>query len=375
MEPVHTIIDHHNPDRNTVGGIDGFIRDMVRLGGGRRHFRIIGVTHPGSHRQLGRWSQVDLPCGRSADFMPVATIATQPHRRLIPHSVVFLRGLLKYQPKVGRTIVHFHRAETAAAWTSRVPEARRAVFIHGPGRAALAHRVESFWRFAPFAYDVALNRALNHADFAYVMHGGLAEALKVRYPTVRHGANWYDTAHFYPPEPPSVARPPVIAWAGRFEPAKDPVLAVRVFAALANHGIEFRAWMGGDGSLLPVVQQELRAHDLDSVDLPGSLRPSDLGARLRFSSVFLLTSRFEGIPRSVVEALACGVPVVSPRVGDVSDLIQRGCGITVEDRTPAALSAAIADVLQTKARHAIAASVSHLEARIVLDRLLEDLEA
>jgi glycosyltransferase involved in cell wall biosynthesis len=63
--------------------------------------------------------------------------------------------------------------------------------------------------------------------------------------------------------------------------------------------------------------------------------------------LFALPSVWEGLPHVVMEAMACGCPVVAARVGGVSELIAEGVtGITVQPQCPKALAEGIVALLE-----------------------------
>jgi glycosyltransferase involved in cell wall biosynthesis len=64
--------------------------------------------------------------------------------------------------------------------------------------------------------------------------------------------------------------------------------------------------------------------------------------------VFLLTSAFKAMPITILEALSCGLPVVSPDVGEVRRVVKNGIsGIICAERTPETLSNAVLTVLKS----------------------------
>jgi hypothetical protein len=68
-------------------------------------------------------------------------------------------------------------------------------------------------------------------------------------------------------------------------------------------------------------------------------------------NIFCLTSRNEANPVSILEALACGVPVVSPDVGSVRETVQHGqTGLLTEAMNAASTAEAILDLLGSSAR-------------------------
>jgi glycosyltransferase involved in cell wall biosynthesis len=366
----HTIIHQFDPDRHVAGGVDGFIYDVLRLGD--RDFQLIGVTSPGSSRRLGHVQQAQIGNGRSVGFMPVARLRSGDQSRRVPHSLRLLAGIARYRPSTTGQIVHFHRAEIAATAGRLLPQHHSAVFIHGGGRRDIEHRMETFWRFSPAAYEFMENQAIRRADVAYIMSAALAGDWDAA-AHVHHGVNWFDGEHFFAQE----SRPDelVIGWAGRLEPQKDPLLAVEVMHQLKLAGRSFTGWMAGGGTLQAQVEREIRDRGLArQIELVRTLDAPTLGQRLRSSSAFLLTSRWEGIPRGVIEALASGVPVAATAVGDVPLLVGPTSGRLVTSRDPRELSEAVLDLASLDSPAAISASVRELEGRRVIPRLLDEVE-
>jgi glycosyltransferase involved in cell wall biosynthesis len=86
------------------------------------------------------------------------------------------------------------------------------------------------------------------------------------------------------------------------------------------------------------VEQAGLAH---AVWLPGAR--NDIAALMQAFDVFALSSIAEGTPVTLLEAMACGLPVVSTRVGGIPDLVTDGVnGRLVPARAPAALADALA---------------------------------
>jgi glycosyltransferase involved in cell wall biosynthesis len=76
--------------------------------------------------------------------------------------------------------------------------------------------------------------------------------------------------------------------------------------------------------------------------LAGELSIADVRARMSASAVFVLPSHSEGQPISVLEAMACALPVIATRVGGIPETVRDGVdGIIVDPGNVGALSDAI----------------------------------
>jgi glycosyltransferase involved in cell wall biosynthesis len=103
--------------------------------------------------------------------------------------------------------------------------------------------------------------------------------------------------------------PPVILAAGRLAPAKDYPTLLRAFAKVRS-ALPCRLMVLGDGGLLDQLTQ--LAMDLGikhDVEFSGFL--INPYAAMSRAALFVLSSRWEGSPNALVEAMACGVPVVA----------------------------------------------------------------
>lgn len=110
----------------------------------------------------------------------------------------------------------------------------------------------------------------------------------------------------------------------RLVPDKSPLTLVEAFALVRRELPQARLVMVGEGPLLPLVRARLAALGLeDAVELVGGC--GDVRPHLARAQVFALASAREGSPNAVLEAMACGLPVVASRVGGIPELVEDGC--------------------------------------------------
>jgi len=115
----------------------------------------------------------------------------------------------------------------------------------------------------------------------------------------------------------------VLGTVGRLEPEKDQGTLLEVFRRVTATRPEARLVLVGDGTLA----EELKSHAerlgvLDRVSFLGFRR--DIGRVLAAMDVFILSSVREGLPISIIEAMAARRPVVASDVGSVRDVVRDG---------------------------------------------------
>src|SRR5262249_52055818 len=138
---------------------------------------------------------------------------------------------------------------------------------------------------------------------------------------------------------------PVVGTVGRLAEEKRPVLWVQAACEVLKQRPRTKfLWVGG-GPLEPLLRKEIGARGVgDRVIITGVRK--DISTILSALSVFVLTSRQEGLPNVLIEAQAFGVPVVSAAVGGAPETFQEGItGIGVRGSRAEDYAAAIAHFL------------------------------
>jgi glycosyltransferase involved in cell wall biosynthesis len=173
--------------------------------------------------------------------------------------------------------------------------------------------------------------------------------------------------------------PPLVLCVARLVAVKNPALLLDACALLKDRGVPFRGVLVGDGPLRPEVEERRRSLGLEElVELAGALDQERVRELWRLASVGVLSSESEGMPVALMEAAACGVPVVSTRVGGVPELVEEGVtGLLVPRGDAAALADALACLLLDPARAAAMGeaarrrAVERFSVTRHVDRLLE----
>ena len=142
----------------------------------------------------------------------------------------------------------------------------------------------------------------------------------------------------------SVWRPPVVVAAGRLADVKNYSLLIEAFAILRRR-MAASLFILGEGDQEPAVRALIVERGLaDSVHLCGfRANPWSYIAR---ADVFALTSRYEGFGNVLVEAMACGVPVVATSSPGSQEVVESGAnGLIVDRHEPEAFAEALGLVL------------------------------
>lgn len=138
------------------------------------------------------------------------------------------------------------------------------------------------------------------------------------------------------PGPPPAGPRHGVLYAGRLSPEKGiGTLRAAVQRLEGMDGV--RLTVAGDGELRPCLQ------GLPNVDLRGSLGAEALRTALQAHRVLVLPSTwYEGFPRILVEAYACGTPVIASRIGSLAELVEHErTGLLVPPGDPTALAQAL----------------------------------
>lgn len=159
---------------------------------------------------------------------------------------------------------------------------------------------------------------------------------------------------------------------GRFGPEKGFDLLLDAFARVAGQHPDWDLTIWGDGPLRPELERQREGLGLgDRISLPGrTTRPHD---ELRRADLFVMSSRREGFPMVLGEAMACGLAVVSTDCpSGPRQLIRAGVdGLLVEPESVEALAAGLSALMaDDELRSRLAARAPEVLDRFGLERVI-----
>jgi glycosyltransferase involved in cell wall biosynthesis len=187
----------------------------------------------------------------------------------------------------------------------------------------------------------AIARDLARAEAIVVMAKSLGrslEALGVPSARIAFVPNGIDRARFFPRARATASDTDarVALFIGRLEPQKGLGDLLDAWPLVRTAMPHATLRLVGSGPL------EARARATEGVDVVGPLAHDAIPAELHRADLFVLPSWAEGMPNVVLEALACGRPVVGTRVGGIPDaLADERAGTLVSPKDPRALAEAI----------------------------------
>lgn len=142
---------------------------------------------------------------------------------------------------------------------------------------------------------------------------------------------------------------PVIGSVGCLAARKDYGTLLDALALLDRRGVRFEAELVGDGPERAALEARARALGLaQRIRFLGER--DDVALRLQGFDVFVLSSREEGIPNALLEAMAAGLPAVATAVGGTPEVLRDGeTGWLVPPASPGPLADAVAEALASRA--------------------------
>lgn len=267
------------------------------------------------------------------------------------------------------------RTALQAGYVAQRVRERRIAHLHAhfanavADMAALVHDMTGVpFSFTAHAVDIykddvdraALAAKMRKASFVATVSDSNADFLRTLAPDqagkVRRIYNGIDLGHF------SVERGDAgdalsILCVARLVEKKGLDVLVRACAILRDQGRRFSCRILGKGAMRPVLNDLIRDLDLaDTVRLVGVATQNEIVAHYAAADLFVLPcvvardGNREGLPVSIVEALACGLPVVSTPVAGIPEAVRDGHnGLLTRERDPADLAAAIGRLFDDRA--------------------------
>jgi glycosyltransferase involved in cell wall biosynthesis len=144
-------------------------------------------------------------------------------------------------------------------------------------------------------------------------------------------------------------RLPLIGYIGRLSGEKGVQHFARALPAILGDRQDLRVLIGGEGQLRESIVSFLQQEDIAvRVVLPGWISHDELPDYLNQLRLLILPSYTEGLPNIMLEAMACGTPVLATAVGAVPDVIIDGkTGFIMENNSPECIAENVIRALST----------------------------
>ena len=351
---------NHQP----VGGLSGFLANL--LGAFRFPVRVYGVA---VNRKAKRWAPVSLSA--NVQFVPVAGVR---YPSPIPMRLKALLAYSRYRSRIlsyGMDLLYIHSVESALPFLfgkNRVPTVYHQHGSHNPVQLS-GYRLARLKAFQ-FIFDKMLNLVHRRSDWTIAIDAHCREQV------IRNGAghkvsllmNGVDTEVFRPDLQArqrmrrkfSLGKKRVILFAGRLEAGKGVDKIIEALRILNERKDTYSAFVLGEGSQKKCLQDlVVKRHMQDVISFAGAIPHNQLRDFYNMADVLLLPSEREGIPMVVLEALACGTPVIASDQGGIPGLLRDGRnGHIAKELSPVYIARAAQELLALNLdRYGVAKSV------------------
>ncbi|GAB4539769.1 MAG: hypothetical protein Fur002_05430 [Anaerolineales bacterium] len=133
-----------------------------------------------------------------------------------------------------------------------------------------------------------------------------------------------------------------LIFSGRLAPAKNVQNILEALPLIHEKIPAAQIHLLGAGESRPALEARASAlHIADAVHFHGNVSHEEVMKALAQSHCFVFPSAREGFPKSVLEALACGLPVVASNTSVIPQLLSNGCGVVLPDVSPQAIAQAV----------------------------------
>lgn len=137
-----------------------------------------------------------------------------------------------------------------------------------------------------------------------------------------------------------------ILFLARVEKEKGIYETLDTFSLLKTDHPSVTLTVAGAGSELGAAQEYASARGLRDISFTGHIGGAERRRAFQRANAYLFPSHYEGLPLSVLEAMAMGVPIVTTNVGGLPDFFENGrMGFITDSRSPEALASSLAQLV------------------------------
>ncbi len=139
----------------------------------------------------------------------------------------------------------------------------------------------------------------------------------------------------------------IIGYIGRLDEAKGVLQLMEAIPSILKYDDTFSVYIVGDGPMLQQMHAYAESnHFAEKITFKGWIPHSEISMYLNELKLLILPSDSEGVPTIVLEAMACGTPILANNVGGIPDIIKNGTnGYLMESNSSASISKHVTKIL------------------------------
>jgi len=244
-------------------------------------------------------------------------------------------------------VIHAHSALFAGVLAARLQRYYNLPYVITEHRSTYMRGVIQFWESS------LIKEAFAAAQARVVVSPQMGKVLETIYGETVHPWIWVPNMvdhNFQPPNHRESHAPFLVRFLsiGLMVTEKGQADLLRAFADCfkGDHGVQLR--LGGDGPLRHNLERLALEYGVQQqVVFLGTLSRDQVLAEMQAASVFVLPSHYETFGLVLIEALACGKPVVATACGGPESIVHPGNGLLVPPRDPRALGGALVQMRLT----------------------------
>lgn len=283
----------------------------------------------------------------NVEFLPVIVNRKRKGRRFIPQSLKFVLKLYTMRRAILSRggVLHFHRFDYALPFLFPTKKAKIVVYFHGTASKGYLMGEGIRSKLKGTLYLLLEHIILPRIDRIITVSHNDEKYYRERYPRLKDKITTIpvplNLEDFNIQNNRTVLRQryglpengKVVIFAGRFSKVKGIDLIIRAFSLLNRDIPESHLLLVGKGEEEGNLRRLVSELNVKNVKFLGSISHEVMPEILNCSDVLVLASHTEGMPTVALEALACGIPVISTRVGDVPRIIRNErIGFLIDDR-------------------------------------------
>lgn len=302
-----TLVGGFDPTQHRVGGTRSYVDNLARV------MERQGVPH------------LVVTAAHDSKEGPNSYAIRLRHSGSTAHLLAALAAQVKDLPIPSDSLIHAQRPDHLVPFGIANVGGRWICTLHGDSRRAVTERNS---RLVAGFDAVAEMLVLRRVARAVAVDDGTRATYVSRYPWLENRLevipNGVDMAEYRPLDKEKCRREwdfkgPVLLYAGRLEPEKRVGTILDAFGAVGNPRAVFAVAGEGRDKL-----SLLRGRGDPRIRFLGAVDRSRMVSLLNAADALVMFSAREGVPSVALEALACGVPVISTPVGELSKLIHPG---------------------------------------------------